>query len=404
MNNSLKQKVTATVVALLLPALPAMAQGGVAESTEELLYGLLVAFGILFLVIIVIMNNVIKGLAGNHKLWKSRNEGDGTKAGVIVLLTMWSGSAMAVSPDASVIGVLGQFSSTFWMLVMIDLFLALVIIAQLRIFNKLIEALREKDAPKTEPEVEVVARPQESVVMKKIMKMLTKSVPVEKEEEVLTDHEYDGIRELDNVLPPWWVAMFYASILFAFVYIIHYHVLETGDLQLAEYKESVLKGEEQVAAFRALAGEQVDEINVTLVTDASRLRNGEKIYFQHCVTCHGNQAEGGVGPNFTDAYWIHGGSINDLFTTVKYGVPSKGMISWRQQLSPKDMQDVSSFILTFQGTDPPNQKEPQGELYIPDEKSESEPETNEDDDSGGEDEPNESDEGEDTNDEESINE
>lgn len=400
MNNSLKPKRIAIALAMLLPAFPAMAQSGIAESTEDLLYGLLITFGILFLVIIVIMNKVIKGLAGNRKLWKPRNGDGATKVGVIALLTMWSGSAMAVSPDASFIGVLEQFSSTFWMLVMVDLFLALVIIAQLRIFNKLIEALREKDAPKEEPEVEVVARPQESVVMKKIMKMLTKSVPVEKEEEVLTDHEYDGIRELDNVLPPWWVAMFYATILFSFVYLIHYHVLGTGDLQIAEYEKEVKEGQEEVAAYLALAGEQVDENNVTLVTDASRLSNGEKIYFQHCVTCHGQQGEGGVGPNFTDAYWIHGGSINDLFTTVKYGVPSKGMISWRQQLSPKDMQDVSSFILTFQGTDPPNQKEPEGELYVPDEKSEPEA----DDDSGGEEDPNESDGVDDANDEETANE
>lgn len=402
MNNSLKQKGVFTGAALLFPVLPAMAQSGLTESTEELLYGLLIAFGILFLVIIVIMNNVIKGLAGNRKLWKTKNGGDATKFGAIALLTMWSGSAMAVSPDASVIGVLGQFSSTFWMLVLVDLFLIVVIIAQLRIFNKLIEALREKDAPKAESEVEVVARPQESVVMKKIMKMLTKSVPVEKEEEVLTDHEYDGIRELDNVLPPWWVAMFYATILFGFVYLVHYHVLGTGDLQIAEYEQDVKEGREQVAAYMALAGEQVDENNVTEVTDASRLSNGEKIYFQHCVTCHGQQGEGGVGPNFTDAYWIHGGSISDLFTTVKYGVPSKGMISWRQQLSPKDMQDVSSFILTFQGTDPPNQKEPQGELYVPDEKKELS--SDEEDDSGGEEEPEETDDGEDAGNEESTNE
>ena len=97
----------------------------------------------------------------------------------------------------------------------------------------------------------------------------------------------------------------------------------------------------------------------------SDLASGKKIYTMHCVACHGTLGEGGVGPNFADEYWIHGGSIKDLFKVIKYGVPEKGMISWQTQLRPREMQEVSSYILQFQGTNPPNAKAPQGEKYVP---------------------------------------
>jgi cytochrome c oxidase cbb3-type subunit 3 len=365
MNKTALKNTLATFVALAFTAFPAMAQSSGRSADEPFLNWLLIAFGLLFLVIIIIMNNVIKGLAGNRDLWKPKGTQTGAK--VITLgLMMSAGTAMAASPRVAMIGFFEQYSSTFWLLVAVNLFLAMIILVQLVIFRKLIEALKKQDAPE-EVEEEVIVPEEQSAWMKKVMGLLTKAVPVEQEEEVLTDHEYDGIKELDNVLPPWWVAMFYATILFAFVYLVHYHVLGTGDLQIAEYEKSVIKAEKEIAAYMALAGEQVDEKTVTVVTEASRLANGEKIYFQHCVTCHGDEGQGGVGPNFADAYWIHGGSINDIFSIIKYGVPAKGMISWRAQLSPKEMQDVGSFILTFQGTNPPNQKAPEGELYIPEE-------------------------------------
>jgi cytochrome c oxidase cbb3-type subunit 3 len=107
----------------------------------------------------------------------------------------------------------------------------------------------------------------------------------------------------------------------------------------------------------------IDENSVELSLDAGDIASGKEIFITKCAACHGQQGEGGVGPNFADKYWIHGGDINSLFKTIKYGVPSKGMISWQSQLSPKEMQQVSSFIITLEGTNPPNQKEPQGELY-----------------------------------------
>lgn len=384
MNTSWMHKTILSLVAILVFSTTLMAQGSAAgSSNEEFLYGILISFGLLFLVIILVLNSVMRNMASNHELWTPKKPGENAVKTVAFLLMMGTGSAYAISPDATLIGVFGEYSSTFWMLVCFDLFLAGTIVVQLRSFRQLIDSLKKKeseaDAVIAEQEVVVVGS-QQSNWMKKVMKMLTKSVPVEREEDVMTEHEYDGIRELDNVLPPWWVAMFYASIVFAFVYLFHYHVFETGDLQIAELNNTLAEADAEVAAYMAANKSQIDETSVTIITDASRLSNGEEIYVANCVACHGTEGEGGVGPNFADEYWIHGGSINDVFSIIKYGVPSKGMISWRAQLSPTQIQDVSSYLLTFQGTNPPNQKDAQGELYVPSSEDGGSEET---DDSGG---------------------
>lgn len=362
MNNPTKIKTLATLVAIAL-ALPVMAQGATANSADnQLLYGLLIGLALLFLVIIIILNNAIKGIASNKNLWATRF-GKGGSAIIALLFILSSVDSFAISSETPAIGIFAEYATTFWVLVGVNIFLALVIIVQLRIFKNLIEALKQ---PETEEEkAEAILAEEAPGFMDKVLALLTKSVPVEEEADVLTDHEYDGIKELDNVLPPWWVAMFYACIIFAFVYLVHYHVIGTGDLQIAEYENKVIAAEEQIAAFMATQEAQVDENTVTLIADATRLAAGKKIYTENCVACHGANGEGGVGPNFADKYWVHGGSINDLFKTIKYGVPSKGMISWKNQLSGAQMQEVASYILTFQGTNPENAKAPEGELYVP---------------------------------------
>ena len=192
---------------------------------------------------------------------------------------------------------------------------------------------------------------------------LTNSVPLEKEEDILMDHDYDGIRELDNSLPPWWLYMFYFTIAFAVFYIGYYHVFAKGPLQIAEYNAEMKVAEEAKTAYLAKQANKIDENNVTLLTDAKDLDVGKSIFKKNCVVCHGENGEGGVGPNFTDEYWLHGGGISDIFKTIKYGVPDKGMISWKDQMSLSDIQKVASYIKTFKGTNPPNGKAPQGEKY-----------------------------------------
>jgi cytochrome c oxidase cbb3-type subunit 3 len=197
----------------------------------------------------------------------------------------------------------------------------------------------------------------------KLMKQLTRSVPLEQEADVMLDHDYDGIRELDNRLPPWWVWGFYATIAFAVVYLIHYHISGTGKLQLAEYNEEIrIAAQEKENRMKSDAG-FVTEANVLALTDASALNEGMSLYQKNCVACHGNAGQGGVGPNLTDVFWIHGGGIKNIFKVIQDGVPAKGMISWKSQLSPKQIQAVSSYILTLEGTNPPDAKEAQGEKW-----------------------------------------
>lgn len=212
---------------------------------------------------------------------------------------------------------------------------------------------------------EAVTTPKKTPFWERMYKRWTNAVPVEKEQDVMLDHNYDGIKELDNSLPPWWLAMFYLSIGFAVVYMGYYHFTDAGMSSSEEYEMEMERAEQSVQAYLATQANLIDETNVTPLMDENALASGQTIYNNNCAACHGLQGEGGVGPNMADKYWIHGGDIKDVFATIKYGVPEKGMISWKEQLSAADMHKVASFILTMQGTDPPNAKEPQGELYEP---------------------------------------
>lgn len=205
-----------------------------------------------------------------------------------------------------------------------------------------------------------------------LMKKLTDTVPIEKEASIVLGHDYDGVRELDNNLPPWWKGVFYASIIFAPVYLYFNHFDDSAASSQEHYVMEMEAAEDEVKAFLATQKNAIDESNVTLLADADALSNGNIIYQSKCAVCHGKLGEGGIGPNMTDEYWLHGGSISDVFKTIKQGVPEKGMIAWKNDLRPRDMQEVASFIKSLAGTNPPNPKEAQGEIY-----SESEPDTQE---------------------------
>jgi len=177
------------------------------------------------------------------------------------------------------------------------------------------------------------------------------------------EHEHDGIRELDNNLPPWWLWGFYATIAFAIWYVPYYHFFG-GQLQGEEYSVQMAEAEEAKAAYMAGLSNLIDETNVEAALDDASLAEGKGIYTTNCVACHGANGEGGVGPNFADNNWLHGGGIKNIFKTIKYGVPSKGMIPWEDQMSPGQMKSVASYILTFKGTNPSNQKEAQGDVWV----------------------------------------
>jgi cytochrome c oxidase cbb3-type subunit III len=192
-----------------------------------------------------------------------------------------------------------------------------------------------------------------------------KPVGGKEEKDLMMDHNYDGIVELDNHMPPWLANIFYITIAFGVIYFTYFSVLGLGKTQLEEYEEELRIAAVQAEQRASLALSSIDENTVLFDTSVPALASGKSIYEANCVACHATDGGGGVGPNLTDQYWIHGGSINDVFKVVKYGVVAKGMIPWQDQLSPEEMQNVSSYILTLVGTTPVNPKAPEGERYEP---------------------------------------
>lgn len=193
-------------------------------------------------------------------------------------------------------------------------------------------------------------------------KWMTKAVPVEKEADILLDHDYDGIRELDNALPPWWKYGFYITIVIAVIYIFYFHVMEVGLNPTQEYAAEMEEGKRQEELYKAKTKDLIDENNIAMA-DASGIDAGKSMYITTCVPCHGAKGEGGIGPNLTDEYWIHGGSMNNIYKTIKLGYPEKGMQSWQAMFSPIQMQNLASFVKSLKGTNPPNGKAPQGDLF-----------------------------------------
>ena len=190
----------------------------------------------------------------------------------------------------------------------------------------------------------------------------TKAIPLEKEADMLLDHDYDGIKELDNALPPWWKYGFYITIVVALFYIFKFEVWHTGMNPTQEYAEEMSAAKIQTDAYLASAKENVDE-NSVVQLDAAGAAAGKEIFTKTCVACHLAEGQGSVGPNLTDEYWIHGGGVKDIFKTIKYGYPDKGMQSWQTTYSPVQMQQLATYIRTLKGTNPPNPKAPQGDLY-----------------------------------------
>lgn len=191
-----------------------------------------------------------------------------------------------------------------------------------------------------------------------------KSVDIDHEKDLQLDHDYDGIKELDNALPPWWLYGFYFTILFAGVYIYRYHVSGSAPLQVEELNIATVQAEKDLAAVMATMANKVDENTIEYKADPALIEEGKGIFAQNCKSCHGEQAQGAsIGPNLTDVYWIHGGNIKDIFKTIKNGVQEKGMISWSQTLSPKQIAAVATFVKSLQGSNPPNPRAPQGTEY-----------------------------------------
>jgi cytochrome c oxidase cbb3-type subunit 3 len=176
----------------------------------------------------------------------------------------------------------------------------------------------------------------------------------------MLDHEYDGIREYDNPPPGWIMAILYATLVFSVGYWLVFHVFDRGLLPVARYEVEVARAAElQLARF---AGQEpTDESLALMAQTPAGTVEGAQIFQQFCIACHNVDGSGNVGPNLTDAYWIHGGSPLQMLQTVTNGVPAKGMVAWGAQLGPSRVQKVVAFLVTLKGRNLPG-KAPQGEL------------------------------------------
>lgn len=194
-------------------------------------------------------------------------------------------------------------------------------------------------------------------------KLFTKAVSVEKEADILLDHDYDGIKELDNSLPPWWKYGFYITIGIAFIYLLNFHVLGIGLSPTQEYTTEMTQAKLAKDIYEANNKDKVDENNVTMA-DADGIKAGQVLFEANCVACHLKDGGGSVGPNLTDDYWLHKGGLNNIFNTITVGYPDKGMQSWSSKFSPKEIRFLASYIKTLVGTKPAVPKAQQGEFYV----------------------------------------
>ena len=180
----------------------------------------------------------------------------------------------------------------------------------------------------------------------------------------LLDHEYDGIREYDNRLPNWWLYTLYGAIIFAFGYWIYYHTLAVGNDMMQDHAVEAAEAA-RVQLERMGEGTITDETLALLADVPEKVVEGRKLFAQFCVVCHGQSGEGNVGPNLTDAYWIHGNQPTAIWNTVQNGVPDKGMAAWGNQLGPTRVQSLVAFVLTIRDTNVPG-KQPEGERVTAD--------------------------------------
>jgi len=195
-------------------------------------------------------------------------------------------------------------------------------------------------------------------------------VPKEKEATLVMDHAYDGIKELDNHLPPWWKWLFYVTIIWGVFYLFAYHVFNSLPLQTTEYNTEVAKAELEMQKLKeANPTAKIDAATVEATTDAKALDNGKSTFLNTCSSCHRKDGGGDIGPNLTDKYWKHGGNIKNIFKTVTDGVPGTNMVAWGSTMSPEAIRNVASYVLTLQGSKPANPKKPEGDLYKPETKS-----------------------------------
>lgn len=247
-------------------------------------------------------------------------------------------------------------------ILLLFLFVLIAIEIVLKATNNILDALLTEEQRK-QKEIEENLPLAETPFVKNLLQKLTRTRKMEEEGELMMDHDYDGIKELDNVLPPWWVYLFYACIAFAFIYMVKFHIMGYDD-QTAEFEKEMAEAKIAVEEYKKTAPDLMDKEKVTLLTDAASLAAGKAIFETNCIACHRNDGGGGIGPNLTDDHWILGGGIKNVFNTVmEGGRDGKGMVSWKAIIKPSDIQKVASYVLSLQGSNPKDGKAPEGDVW-----------------------------------------
>ena len=329
----------------------AFAHDVVTNANPEMHYYLLTALAIILLIVIAALNGAIRNITSGKALWEKMKNNNGAAALITFLLMMAGNSVFAQAAAEGDLEIIEpNYGLMFWLFVLVDVLLIIVVLVQLSTLSGLVNAIKGDALSGEYAEVETG--------FDRFWKNLTKAAPVGREAEVMTDHEYDGIKELDNVLPPWWLYLFYITIVFAVIYFGYYEVYKTTPMSVDEYKAEMAEAEKLAASVEITAE------TVQLIEDEASLANGKAVFDANCVSCHLADGGGLIGPNLTDKYWKNGkGTVNDVFGIITDGVPGTAMVSWKALISPKDRQDLSSYILVkLQGSTPANPKAPEGNL------------------------------------------
>ena len=252
----------------------------------------------------------------------------------------------------------------FWLILGVILLIGIAIEVSVRALEKTLYLSLKPEARESYEQAMALKKEKRFAWIKETYDRLLDKQPLEKEEEIILDHNYDGIKELDNNLPPWWLYGFYASIIFAGVYLARYHIFD-GATQKEEYLVEVAEAKAAVEEYKKNAKGLIDANTVELLTGEEDINAGKAIFAGNCVACHKVDGGGGIGPNLTDSYWILGGGIKNVFNTISEGGRAgKGMVAWKTDLKPDEIAQVASYVLSLHGTTPADAKEPEGELWV----------------------------------------
>ena len=365
LQNFIHKKITVTVLFLLI-SFTMVAQDAAAAKPVTLGTNLL---ALLLVITIVLLAFVIWALGqvlialSRQLLEKDKPVIKVAAIAVVLLLSMLSQTVLAqttaaVDEAATVVSNYGGLSAnTFY-------FLAAVVFTEIFAITFLYFSIRRINAELLPEKAAAAFKDSKlSALWARLdKKLFTKAIPIEHEADALLDHNYDGIQELDNALPPWWKYGFIITIGFAFVYLLNFHVFGNGKNPTEEYQAEMNNAQIEKEVYESKNKDRIDEEHVAMA-DAAGIQSAQANFLANCVACHGAKGEGGVGPNLTDDYWLHKGSLNDIYHTLKVGYPDKGMQSWVSKFSPKEMSQLASYVKTLKGTNPPNGKVPQGDIF-----------------------------------------